>query len=942
MAPPSGMPLVASAGYSGPHSSLFPPFAAAASTRGASDFSFTSGANSSSDWQCLDSVWYRKLEIFPMEWSDERQRFDLYVVAAAPYGGPVACVRNEKVFQPARKKLKPELQIFTARGRLIAKSPWVYSRLVCMSWNNDEVLVCVFQDGVIRTFSSQCEKLHFFSLDERIKVEGGLVQAAVGGCGIVTLTAALNVYVNAAFDRCQSVVLPDAGLRGPPLSLCILPAPLPPGGQDAGETFSWFSSSLAASAPAKLEEPRVLVAAENGPLLLLERQRCIDLKLEDGPFVALSVSRSGRLLACLSASGYLKVLSTAGVPQTIASPFLERQRRPKQVQWCGDDCLALYIPMHTPSGDVQHTLFLGGPKNEWLPYQYGAASSGGSSLFLVSEVDGLRILTAFKTDFLHRVAASTDAIFSVGSCEPPAMLCYALERFRAQDAAADESLRSIKQDLGAAAEACIDAATYEWNLEQAALLLQAAVFGREFLSGEERQSCRTFVRACRDLRVCYAVRQPPLEMPISVAQLRHMSLAKLIRRITNRRQHLLAYRICQYVGLPARGVLASWAVEKILHCVSLTDEELSAVVCRRLSLASSRVVGAPSTAFARDARQPDALSPLLPFAKVALCAAQAGRPVLATRLVEFEPITKEQVKMLLKLAELNIAAAKAVGAGDPDLVMQCLFSALAHEQQAAAGESDLSLLIEVLQDRPLAQDLFALYCRETGEGNLLQLYYERSGRLYDAGWVALSLAERQRTWETKKRLLALAANFFGACKASHDLAAFAHASTLAQIELLGCQHELEVKANSRGWLNPPHRFVGLPLMETVRQVILKSEFHEAENLQKTFKIPDKRYWRCKIDALADGHYFDELLAFAQYRTSPVGYEPFITACLRNENWAAAAKIIPKMKDPEDQALWYSQLGMENEAAAAAKHAGSQSLSGGLLQTLTDAFKGRRG
>ncbi|KFG27752.1 Vps16, N-terminal region protein, partial [Toxoplasma gondii TgCatPRC2] len=119
------------------------------------------------------------------------------------------------------------------------------------------------------------------------------------------------------------------------------------------------------------------------------------------------------------------------------------------------------------------------------------------------------------------------------------------------------------------------------------------------------------------------------------------------------------------------------------------------------------------------------------------------------------------------------------------------------------------------------------------------------------------------------------------------------------------------------------------------------EFHEADNLQKVFKIPEKRYWRCKIDALADGRFFDELLAFAQYRTSPVGYDPFITACMRNEAWEAAAKLVPKVKDPEEQAMWYSQLGMQREAEEAAKNAGSQSLSGGLLQTLTDALKGRR-
>ncbi|RQX67524.1 putative vacuolar protein sorting 16, partial [Toxoplasma gondii CAST] len=53
------------------------------------------------------------------------------------------------------------------------------------------------------------------------------------------------------------------------------------------------------------------------------------------------------------------------------------------------------------------------------------------------------------------------------------------------------------------------------------------------------------------------------------------------------------------------------------------------------------------------------------------------------------------------------------------------------------------------------------------------------------------------------------------------------------------------------------------------------------------------------------------------------------------------KLVPKVKDPEEQAMWYSQLGMQREAEEAAKNAGSQSLSGGLLQTLTDALKGRR-
>lgn len=907
-------------------------------------------SNSTADWQCLDSVWYRKVHVFDMLWPPERQRFEAYLIAAAPYGGPIACVRNEKVFQPARRNIKPELQIFTARGRLIATTPWVYSRLVCFNWNVEEILVCVFQDGVVRTFSPQCEKLHFFSLDERIRGEGGVVQARVAACGIVVVTAALKIYVNQAFDRSLLLLLPDAGLRGPPLALCALPSGKPVA-TAADVLCSTFAAATATTGGTlKLEEPRLLVAAESGPLLLLDPHSCTDLNIEGGPFVTLSLSRSGNLLVGLTSEGHLKVLSTAGTPRCIVSPFLERQRKPRQVAWCGDDCIALNIPMHTPSGDTQHVLLLGGPKDEWIPYQYGSSSSGrgsgaGGGIYLISEVDGVRVISANKTEFLHRLPHSTDAIFSIGSCEPPAMLCYAMEKFKASDAAADESLRAIARDLGAATEACIDAATYEWKYEQAAFLLQAAVFGRQFLDRQHKRDCHQFVRACRDLRVCYAVRQGPLDMALSVAQLRRLSLSELVRRIANRREHLLAYRICEYVGLPARGVLASWALEKIHHSIYLTDEELSDVICSRLAdapHATAAVLGHPPPPGVLDdaAAATAAQDPALPFARVALCAAQAGRPVLATRLVEFEPLTREQVRMLLKLAEVNVATEKAVATGNSDLVMQCISAALAHEHHAQGGDPDLTLLVDILQGRPLAQEIFAAFCRETGQLHLLLHYYERSGNLYLAGWTAVTLSRRATDEEKKKKWLAHAAGFF-ASRRANDLASFAHSSALYQINLISHQREVELKMKRPHALPTSRYGLGPSLMQTLRDLILRREFKEADNLQKLFKVPEHRYWRCKIDALADGQHFDVLLALGTSKTSPVGYEPFITACVRNDAPEIAAKFVPKLKDLGQQYLWYSHLGMRAEAEAAAKQAGAQSIGGGLFQTLTDAFKGRR-
>ena len=37
-----------------------------------------------------------------------------------------------------------------------------------------------------------------------------------------------------------------------------------------------------------------------------------------------------------------------------------------------------------------------------------------------------------------------------------------------------------------------------------------------------------------------------------------------------------------------------------------------------------------------------------------------------------------------------------------------------------------------------------------------------------------------------------------------------------------------------------------------RVYVFRMEFGEADNLKKCFRVSDRRYWRCKIDALADG------------------------------------------------------------------------------------------
>ncbi|KAL8453827.1 hypothetical protein Emag_001635 [Eimeria magna] len=891
------------------------------------------------DWQQLAGVSYRRQTIFSMLWNSPRV-LENSVVAATPWGGPIAAVRSEKIFQPATNKLMPELQFFTARGRL--------------------ALVCVFADSVVRTFSPAGEKLHFFSLGERIKSEGGIIQATVGKAGIAVITSKNQVYVNQAFDKASLAYLPTPVLRGPPLSICFITGPpLPPlcqGGPSSGPLEG---------PPIPLTEPRLLIATEEGALLLAERTGCNDLRIPDGPFVALAASRSGRFVAAVSNTGALQVLSVEGLSVRLAaSASLERSRRVRQIAWCGDDCLGVYVPLTTPSGNVQHLVLLGGPGSEWLPLDFGSGPRGsGGGVVMVEEVDGLRVVTTATAELIQRVSAATESVFGVGSCDPPAMLCYALERLYAQDAAAEESLRAIKPELAAAAAACCEAATLELRLDTASFLLAAAAFGRRFLDDSGGPALKRFIRACRDIRICASLKEAPLDMPLTVAQLRSLTLSKLVRRIAKYAaaaaddaavaadaaaaadadakaaplvsEHILllpARRpsgLCRPpsapVGFPDLRVhrLVSPGA-KISRCTSLTDEELTEVVCSRMqaaaklpTAAAAAAAGDPAATLAQSffeyaahkTAQQQRLQQLqqhpLPFARLALCAAQAGSLLSAAAAVAAASA----------LAKVPLATRKAAEAADSDLLLQCIAAALAADADSADGRVDMSQLVEALHEVPAAQSAFEIYCNQTGQ---------------------LELPKKP---QQQVLLLLLLQLLLDDVKETQLFAAVAHSETLAALELLSIQRDLEVKANTCGWLGGPHKFVGLSVMQTIRQLILKGcipglrvlsteivkagcfsctvrmEFGEADALKKTFKISDPRYWRCKIDALADGMHFEELAAFAQFRTSPIGYEPFVEACMRKGNRELALQLVYKVKDLQSRAQLFSALGREDEAAA---------------------------
>ncbi|CAI5996056.1 unnamed protein product, partial [Closterium sp. NIES-64] len=332
-----------------------------------------------------------------------------------------------------------------------------------------------------------------------------------------------------------------------------------------------------------------------------------------------------------------------------------------------------------------------------------------SCLILIPECDGVRLLSSSHSDFISRVPEPTVAAFALASTAPPALLLEAFGLFERRSGKADEHVRAMGVAvMGEAVRGCMHAAAHEGDVDGQKRLLAAAAFGRAF--------CRKFPRdrmmsLCKDLRVLNAVRRAEEDgltngvrametagMPLTYAQYKELSPARLIARLCSTHHHLLALRVAAFLGLRTESVLEHWAISKILSASQMPDEVLYDTITKQIDT---------------DKRGSLAVS----FAAVATVAFHTGRHELATRLLEREVHTGRQVRLLLEMGAFEAALWKAEAGPDADFVLQVLFQLLdkAPEEQ----------VFELLKSHPTARSLFISYCKKS-DIPLLMRFYEHS------------------------------------------------------------------------------------------------------------------------------------------------------------------------------------------------------------------------
>ncbi|KAF8587239.1 vacuolar protein sorting-associated protein 16 [Ramaria rubella] len=774
------------------------------------------------------NAFYRKHTVYQMQWKS----MDLsdYVIAAARYGGPLAFMRDSSKLIALGRGLpslsKSELRIYSSVGEGLLLFTWDQSKIVRFGWTYDERLAVLNEEGVYRVYDLQGDYKQF-SLGSEAG-EMGIIDARIHENGLVAMTGGLTLLEVKGWDGGKPLVLANTGLSEPPNSWAIIPP---------DQTIS--------------RHVEVLLSTES-TIMSVDNLENIDQRISRGPFTHMSPSPNGKMLALLTFSGVLWVVSTDFQHSRLEFDTNSQpaEGKVRQVEWCGNDAILV---------SWDGFALMVGPLGDSLKYFYSG------TVHTVSEMDGVRIVGPDTCEFLEKVPVSTFSIFRPGSTSPAAILYDAWEHFTRRSPKADEHIRSIRPELASAVDDCIDAAGREWEPFWQRRLLNAAKFGRSFL---DLYNPTDFVAMGQTLKVLNAVRFYEVGIPLTFAQYTYTSRSHLISCLTARSLHLLALRISTYLDLKPDAVLKHWACAKIARSKPSTASSGASAggdgdndVCK-LIVEKFDKLGRGDVSYADIARR----------------AWEVGRAGLATMLLDHEPRAADQVPLLLTMKEDKLALTKAVDSGDTDLV----YHVLLHLHKRLPLGSFFQLIEDGGPRLSLASRLLQVYAREQNREMLRDFYYSDDRRL-DSAVLALEEAASMMDPNAKIASVKSAQKFFSEDKDRGFEAKMMDES----VRLLLFQQQLEKDAPTHG------PFVGLSINDTIKRCILNGLPKKADKLKSDWKVPDKRFWYLKLRALVEMKDFDALDSFAKSKRSPIGYEPFVHLLLEEGHLREAVGYVSR-------------------------------------------------
>lgn len=777
------------------------------------------------------NVFYRRLQLYSIP--GKLPNLNDYVIAGCRNGGPVALMRDPSklvaIGRAGSASSRSQIQVYSPAGEGILLFSWDQGKIVRFGWTSDERLVVLNEEGTYRLYDLQGEYLQFSLGTEAAEI--GIIDARIHENGLVALSGSLTLLEVKGWGGARPLTLASPGVSEPPHAWAVIPP---------DQNIS--------------RHVEVLLSVDN-TIIAVDNLESVDQRISRGPFTRISPSPNGRLLGLLNSSGLLWVVST-DFQRSLAEFDTKTAGADvpvSQVEWCGNDAILV---------TWNNLALLVGPSGDTLRYLYFGA------VFAVTEVDSVRVMSQDVCDLIQKVPASTLSVFRPGSTSPSAILFDAWESFTQRSSKADESIRSIRPDLAAAVNECIDAAGCEWEPFWQRKLLSAAKFGWSFL---DLYNPNDFVAMGQSLRVLNAVHYYEVGMPITYLQYQLASPLHLISRLTSRNLHLLALRISSFLSLKPDVVLKHWASMKIARSKAIAGDDEDQELCN-LIVDKFGKLGNGEVSYADIARR----------------AWEVGRGGLATKLLDHESRASNQVPLLLTMKEDRLALLKAVDSGDTDLV----YHVLLHLHKHLSLGDFFRLIEDGGQSLAPASKLLQVYAREQNREMLRDFYYSDDRRVESA---VLALGEASRMTDQTAIITSVRAaeKFF-----SEDKDRSFEAKMMDEnARLLAVQQQLEKDSQGNA------KFFGLSVSETIRACIMNGMSNKADRVRSDFKVPDKRFWHIKLRALIALRDFEVLEVFARSKRSPIGYEVFVKQLVEAGHSREAAMYVVRCDAPKRVELY---------------------------------------
>ncbi|KAJ7211224.1 vacuolar assembling/sorting protein VPS16 [Mycena pura] len=758
----------------------------------------------SSRWQVMPDgrTFYKRQQLYSIP--GKLPNLSDYIVAGCRYGGPIALMRDHTKLvalgRTAPVTTKAQLQIYSPAGEGLLLFSWDQGKIIRFGWTADERLAILNEEGTYRLYDLQGDYQQY-SLGSEAG-EMGVIDARIHENGLVALTGSLTLLEVKGWEGTRPLTLANPALSQPPNSWAVIPPDL------------------------NISRHVEVLLSVDSTILSVDNLESVDQRLSHGPFTHIAPSPNGKSLALVTFAGTLLVVSS-DFQRTLAEfktgDVAAAQGSIRQVEWCGIDAILV---------TWDNLVVVVGPFGDTLEYYYSGPT------FAVTEPDGVRVVGPDTCDLIQKVPSSSASIFRPGSTSASAILYDAWESFSQRSPKADENIRSIRPELAAAVDECIEAAGQEWEPYWQRRLLNAAKFGRGFL---DLHNPTDFINMGQILKVLNAVRYYEIGIPLTHLQYIYTSPAHLITRLTARNMHLIALRISTYLSLKPHAVLKHWACAKIMRSrPSATgvgmEAELSGDddVCK-LIVEKFEQLGDVS------------------YAEIAKRAWEVGRAGLATKLLDHEPRASDQVPLLLSMKEDRLALVKAVDSGDTDLV----YLVLLHLHKRLSLGAFFRLIEDGGSQLAPASKLLQVYAREQNREMLRDFFYSEDRRVESA---VLSLDEAASMADPVAKIAAVRA----AQKFFHE-----DKDRGFDARLLALQQQLEKESDGKVV------FFGLSVNETIRACTINGMSKRADKVRSDFKVPDKRFWYVTMQALISTSDFEGLDTFSKSKRSPIGYEPFV-------------------------------------------------------------------